>query len=127
MLSCGGKYIDSLLDEGEKRLASSNRFTRDDYLLYRDVCFTPIKGMIKEAGKEAQCERTAQFLENAVNNEKVESRDRGLALFAIYYQRRNAKSMKVMQKYKDHADENIRKYARDSIKSLVETYKIPEN
>lgn len=126
MLSCGGEYIDALLDEGEKRLAEQDRFTRDDYLLYRDVCFTPIKGMIKEAGKEAQCQRTADFLEAAVNNEKVASRDRGLALFAIYYQRRNAESMKVMQKYKDHADENIQKYARDSIKSLVETYNIPE-
>lgn len=126
MLSCQGEYIDALLDEGEKRLEKDNRFTRDDYLIYRDVCFSPVKGLIKEAGFQAQCARTAAFLEKAVNNEKVESLPRGLALFAIYYQRRNAESMKVMQKYKNHADPNIKKYANESIKSLVETYKVPE-
>jgi hypothetical protein len=126
MLSCKGEYIDALLDEGEKRLAKDNRFTRDDYMVYRDVCFSPIKGLIKEAGFQAQCARTAAFLEKAVNNEKVESLPRGLALFAIYYQRRNAESMKVMQKYKNHADPNIKKYANESIQSLVKTYKVPE-
>lgn len=126
MISCQGEYIDALLTEGEKRLEQDNRFTRDDYLVYRDVCFSPIKGLIKEAGFQAQCARTAAFLEKAVNNEKVASLPRGLALFAIYYQRRNAESMAVMQKYKDHADPNIKKYANDSIKSLVKTYKIPE-
>lgn len=126
MLSCKGEYVDALLDEGEKRLASNNRFTRDDYMVYRDVCFSPVKGLIKEAGFQAQCARTATFLEQAVNNEKVESLPRGLALFAIYYQRRNAESMKVMQKYKNHPDPNVKKYANKSIKSLVSTYKIPE-
>ncbi len=126
MLKCQGEYVDALLDEGEKRLEKDNRFTRDDYLVYRDVCFSPIKGLIKEAGFQAQCARTAAFLEKAVNNEKVESLPRGLALFAIYYQRRNAESMKVMQKYKNHADPNIKKYANESIKSLVESYKVPE-
>ncbi len=127
MIKCQGEYIDALLEEGEKRLKENNRFTRDDYLVYRDVCFSPVKGLIKEAGFQAQCKRTAEFLEAAVNNEKVASRDRGLALFAIYYQRRNADSMKIMQKYKEHPDENIRKYANESIKSLKEVYKIPES
>lgn len=126
MLKCQGEYVDALLDEGEKRLEKDNRFTRDDYMVYRDVCFSPIKGLIKEAGFQAQCARTAAFLEKAVNNEKVDSLPRGLALFAIYYQRRNEASMKVMQKYKNHADPNIKKYANQSIESLVKTYKIPE-
>jgi len=125
MIWCKGEYINTLLTEGEKRL-EKNIFTRNDYLLFRDVCFTPIKGLIKEAGKEAQCKRTLTFLEKAVNNESLESLPRGLALFAIYYQRRNADSMVIMKKYKDHKDPKIQKYAKESIESLVKHYKVAE-
>lgn len=125
MLTCKGKYIDALLDEGEKRL-SNHQFTRDYYLLYRDVCFSFMKGVIKEPGKKAQCDRTAKYLEAVVNDEKVESLPRGLALFAIYYQRRNLESLKVMRKYENHSDPKVKKYAKESIDSLVNHYKIKE-
>lgn len=125
MLWCEGPYIDALQDEGEKRLAA-NQFTRDDSMLFRDVCFTPIKGLIPEAGKDKQCKRNQVFLEKAVNNKKLDSLSRGLALFAIYYQRRNAESMKIMQKYKNHADPNVKKYALEAIESLKKSYHIPE-
>lgn len=125
MLRCEGEYIDALLDAGEQRLAE-NHFTRDDYLLFRNVCFTPVKGLIAESGKQAQCERTFAFLESAANNEALDSLARGLALYAIYYQRRDAKTMAVMQKYKNHSDPNINKYANDAIESLVTTYKVTE-
>ncbi len=125
MLWCGGPSIDALQDEGDKRLAA-HQFGQDDYLLYRDVCFTPVKGLIPEAGQDKQCQRNQVFLEKAVNDDKLDSTSRGLALFAIYYQRRNAESMQIMKKYKNHADPKIKQYANQAIASLVGSYKIPE-
>jgi len=118
---CGGDVIDTLLDVGEKRLAE-DKFDRDSYLVYRDICFTPIGNEVP--GKAEQCDRNYKFLESAVKNKKLEGRDRGLALFAIYYQRRDAKSMKVMKKYRKSKVPEIKKYAEDAIKSLKETYKV---
>ena len=46
----------------------------------------------------------------------------GLALFAIYYQRRDQESYDLMQKYKNHKDENVKKYALQSIESLEKHY-----
>lgn len=122
-LWCKGPAVDTLLTKGEARLAQ-NQFTRDDYLLFRDVCFSPIKGLIKEAGKQDQCTRNLTLLEKAVNNEKLEGQARGLALFGIYYQRRNADTLALMQKYKDHKVPEIQKYAKESIDSLTTTYKL---
>ena len=118
---CGGEYVDALLDEGEKRLAA-NQFDRDSYLVFRDICFTPIGNKVK--GTPEQCDRNYKFLESAVKNEKVDETARGLALFAIYYQRRDAKTMKVVKKYRNSKVPKIREYANKAIKSLKETYKV---
>jgi hypothetical protein len=64
-------------------------------------------------------------LEKATNDDRVASLARGLALYSIYYQRRDAETMVLMRNYEKHEDENIQKYAKDAIKSLQEHYKIP--
>lgn len=117
MLDCKGEYIDALLQKGEERLAK-NIFSRSDYLLYRDVCFSPIGKVIEEPGVQAQCQRNYALLEKAANNESLKSRDRGLALFAIYYQRRNQETLDLMKKYVNHKDKMVSKYATEAIGSI---------
>jgi hypothetical protein len=124
MLRCRGEYIDALLDEGEKRL-EGGRFTREDSFVFRDICFSFIKGVTTEAGLEKQCERNYAFLEKAGNDERLTSFERAMALTSVSYQRRDAKSMAMLNKYKDHKDPEIQKYVRDQIKMLNESYKIP--
>jgi hypothetical protein len=124
MLWCQGAFIDALLSEGEKRLAA-DQFTQADFMLFRDLCFTPVQGL-PEPGKEQQCQRNQRFLEQAVNQPKIDAASRGLALFAIYYQRRNAETMKIMQQYKQHPLREIRKVAQEAIESLKSSDNIPE-
>lgn len=121
MLRCRGEYINDLLAEGEKR-NKENKFTRDYTMVYRDICFSMVKGLIDEAGVQAQCERNYKLLEDVTNNEETDSTARGLALFGIYYQRRDQKSYDLMKKYKDHKDEKVKKYANESMASLEKHY-----
>ncbi|MEC9397193.1 MAG: hypothetical protein VX475_06235 [Myxococcota bacterium] len=121
MIRCRGEYVDALLAEGEKR-AKEHKFTRDYTMVYRDICFSMIAGLIKEPGVKEQCERNYKLLQSVVDDEKTDSLARGLSLFAIYYQRRDQESYDLMQKYKNHKDENVKKYALQSIESLEKHY-----
>ncbi len=114
-IKCGGASIDKLLEAGEKREAEG-QFTRDDYMVFRDICFSFMGE--DSPGSEEQCKRNYAFLEKVVKNEKVESADRGLALFAIYYQRRDDATMKLAKKYKGHKDPEVKKRAEEIIESL---------
>lgn len=123
MIACGGASVDALLAEGERREAE-NKFSRSDYLVFRDVCFSPYKTEIKDPSRLKQCDRNFALLEKVVNNDKIASRARGLALFAIYYQRRDQKTLDLMKKYENNQDKMVSRYAKDAIKSLEMTYKL---
>ena len=55
--------------------------------------------------------------------EKIDNLTRGLCLFAIYYQKRDEDTLKLMKKYANHKVEDVKKYANDAIKSLEESLK----
>ncbi len=114
-IRCGGESIDKLLEVGEARLAE-HQFTRDDYMVYRDVCFSFMGE--DTAGTEAQCERNYAFLQKAADDAEIESSDRSLALFAIYYQRRDDATRKLATKYTKHKDPELKKRANEIIASL---------
>jgi len=116
MLWCKGTYIDALLDEGEARL-SKHVFDRDMYLVFRDVCFSPLAGS-DVSGAAEQCERTYSYLENVVKDGAIDGKSRGLALFAIYYQRRDAASLALAKSYLRDKDPDIKKKAEDIVESL---------
>ena len=124
MNRCQGEYIDAFLDEAEKRL--KNNEIKDLTLLFpmRDICFSMIKGVIDNQGVEKQCERNYALLEKIANDEAVPGPARGSALWNIYYQRRDKKSLDLMRKYENHKDPDVQKQAKDAIKSLVDSYKL---
>lgn len=122
MINCrlvdNGKYIDSLLAEGKKRVEAGT-FKLPFAFAYRDVCFG---GMMGEADKPSPetCKKTYDFLEWATNYEKLDPEMRGMALGFIYYQARNADTLKILKKYENSPVEPIKKRALESIKSLEE-------
>ncbi len=121
MVFCGGEYVNALLDEGEARL-KAKKYTNELNFVFRDICFS-FAGE-KPAGAAAQCERNFKFLEAVANDESVPDVARGLALWSIYYQRRDKTSLELMRRYEGHKNAEISKRAKEAIKSLEETYKL---
>lgn len=120
MTWCGGEYIDALLDEGEARLAK-HEFSREMSFVFRDICFTPMGN--KVAGSDEQCERNYKYLEDVTNDKEIDSQSRSLALFGIYYQRRDEETLKLAKKYTKSKDEEIKKRADEIVETLKERLK----
>ncbi len=123
MVKCKGEYIDKMIDEGEKRV-EAGEYKRPLAMVYREPCFGFISGITKEAGSDKQCERLYGFLQGVADNEKVDSKTRGSALWNIYYQRRDQKTLDLMRKYENHKDAEIAKKAKEAIASLVKNKKL---
>ncbi len=123
MIRCKGEYIDKLLDEGEKRL-KEDKFNREYYFVFRDICFSMMGALTKEPGMEAQCDRNYKFLESVAKNKKIDGEFRGLALDAIYYQRRDKKTLDVLKKYANDKDPKVKEYVTKDIESLKTHYKV---
>lgn len=123
MVRCKGEWVDALLDEGDKRLAAK-QFKAPLSQVFREICFQMMKGVTGAAGQPAQCTRTFAFLEKVVNDASVESAVRGMALWNIYYQRRDQATLDLMRKYQRHPDPEIQKRAKEAIDSLTTTYKL---
>lgn len=123
MVYCRGSHIDALLTEAGKRL-DAGRFKSPFSQVMREPCFQFAGALTPSAADVAQCDRVYTFLEKAANDAKVDDATRGLALWNIYYQRRDDKTLKLMRKYEKSPNKEIAKNAQDAIKSLVETYKL---
>lgn len=123
MVYCRGTYIDALLTEANKRL-DAGQFKNPFAAVMREPCFQFAGALTPSPADIAQCDRVYAFLEKAANDPKVDDATRGLALWNIYYQRRDEKSLKLMRKYEKSPNKEIAKRAQEAIKSLVETYKL---
>jgi hypothetical protein len=123
MVFCKGKYVDSLLAEAETRL--KNKEYKDPFAMgMREPCFEFITDITKKAASEKQCDAVYTFLEKAANDATVDDSTRGLALWNIYYQRRDDKTLKLMRKYEKSPNKEIAKRAKEAIDSLTTTYKL---
>jgi hypothetical protein len=123
MVFCKGKYIDALLAEAETRVA--NKQYKDPFAMQmREPCFEFIQDVTKMAANEKQCDAVYAFLEKAANDPNVDDATRGLALWNIYYQRRDAKTLKLMRKYEKSPNKEVAKRAKEAIVSLTTTYKL---
>ncbi|MEZ4259587.1 MAG: hypothetical protein R3B36_11005 [Polyangiaceae bacterium] len=123
MVYCKGEFVDALLGEAEKRLAAKEY--KDPFAtVMREPCFQFIKDITDKSGTQAQCDKVYAFLEKAANDKNVDDRTRGLALWNIYYQRRDETTLKLMRKYEKHPNKEISKRAGEAIKSLKESYKL---
>ncbi|MEL6180228.1 MAG: hypothetical protein AAFS10_14805, partial [Myxococcota bacterium] len=123
MVKCKGKYIDTLIDEGEKRV-KAGEFKPPLSAVYREPCFQFMRGVTDKAAREKQCERLYGFLQGVADNASIDSKVRGLSLWNIYYQRRDQKTLDLMRKYENHKDPEVKKRAGEAIKSLTTTYKL---
>ncbi|MBK7401206.1 MAG: hypothetical protein IPJ34_34360 [Myxococcales bacterium] len=123
MVVCKGEYIDALVAEAETRL-KNKEFKEPFSSVMREPCFEFITDITKKAAADTQCEAVFTFLEKVVNDGAVDDATRGLALFNIYYQRRDDKTLKLMRKYENHANKEVSKRAKEAIKSLTTTYKL---
>lgn len=123
MVSCKGEFVDTLLDEGEKRLKDKS-FKTPFSSVFREVCFEFMKGVTGQSGRDAQCARNYAFLEKVANDPTVDSKVRGTSLWNIYYQRRDQQTLDLMRKYQNDKDPEVAKQAKDAIKSLTTAYKL---
>lgn len=123
MVRCKGEYIDALLAEAETRL-KDKEFKDPFSQVLREPCFEMVQDVTKKEASEAQCEAVYAFLEKVANDATVADPVRGLALWNIYYQRRDDKTLKLMRKYEKHSNAEVSKRAKEAIDSLTTTYKL---
>jgi hypothetical protein len=123
MVYCKGQYIDALVAEADKRL-KNKQFKNPFAMVMREPCFEFISDITKKAANEKQCDAVYTFLEKVVNDSSVDDATRSLALFNIYYQRRDDKTLKLMRKYENHPNKEIAKRAKETIATLTTTYKL---
>lgn len=116
---CGGEYVAKLLDEGEKRLKDKHEFTRKHYFVFREMCHDFIKGEDTD-GRKAECARNYTYLQAVVDDAEVESKNRALALDAIYYQRRTAETRELAQRYVKNSDPEIAEKAKEIVEKLTD-------
>lgn len=123
MVNCKGKWIDSLLGEAKKRV-EAGKYKNPFAMVMREPCFEFISGVSGKAGASPQCEAVFEFLEKTANDKRVDDETRGMALWNIYYQRRDKKTLDLMRKYEKSPVKAIADRAKEAIKSLTETYKL---
>lgn len=123
MLFCRDEYVDALLGEAETRL--KNKQYKDPFaMLMREPCFEFVKNVTPKAAAAKQCDAVYAFLEKAANDATVDDATRGMALYNIYYQRRDEQTLKLMRKYENHPNKEVKKRAKEAITSLTTTYKL---
>lgn len=123
MVNCKGKYIDALLDEAEKRVAAGTLKAPFATVL-RDPCFEVPGGFAPRAGTPGQCDRLFALLEAAANEKKLDDETRANALFNIFHQRRDKKTLDVMRKYENSPVKAVAARAKEAIATLTTTYKL---
>lgn len=116
MLTCGGEYIDKLLDEAEVRVRAGT-YKRPFAFAIREVCSRTFFGQKKSRSPE-QCERTHKFLTDLVENTQAAAAVRAFALSSIAYSWRDAQSLKLMRRYEKSKNPELRKAAKREIEFL---------
>lgn len=120
MAYCGGKYVEALLAEGEKRLTSGT-FDKPFASVFREPCAAFIK--TKRTDQEnATCEKVYTFLEKVGTDGRASSEVRGRALWNIYYQERTQATYDRLKKYAHDKDPEVKKQVEDAMKSLEKNY-----
>ena len=120
LAKCRGEWIDKMQDWADAQL-KDKKFDRQYYFVFRELCHDFIKGQTTDRATEAQCERNFAFLEKVANTDGIDPTNRGYALSAISYQRRDAKSMALMKKYAKHKVKEVAEAAAKEIK-MLESY-----
>ncbi len=117
---CSGEWVDKLLDWGDAQ-RQKNIFDRKYYFVYRELCHSVMKGVVKVGATPEQCERNWKFLEATANTKGIEAKFRAWALDSISYSRRDERSYKLMKKYRKSKVPEIKKVAETAIK-MLESY-----
>lgn len=116
LASCGGEFVDTLLERGEKAL-KAGQFTAGELGPYRDLCST---AALKAEGAPSakQCERNRKLLTDVVNAKKAEGQTRALALVSLVYQWPDDKALKLARSLEKHPDPVLAERASGVVKRL---------
>jgi hypothetical protein len=118
LASCGGEFVDQLLERGEKALKAGELKT-SDLGAYRDLCSA--SGLrLPGAATESQCERNRKLLTGVVATKKLESQTRSLALVSVAYQWPDDKTLKLAKSLQKDADKGLAERANATVKRLEE-------
>jgi hypothetical protein len=114
--SCGGEFVDALLERGEKAL-KGGQFNAGELGAFRDLCSA---ANLREAGgaTEKQCERNRGLLNDVVEAKKLDSQTRSMALASLAYQWPDDKTLKLAQSLLKDSDKSLAEHADRTVKRL---------
>ncbi len=114
--SCGGEFVDALLERGEKAL-KAGQFNAGELSAFRDLCSA---ANLREAGgaTQKQCERNRDLLDTVVTTKKLDSQTRSVALASLAYQWPDDKTLKRAQSLLKDPDKSLAQHADRTIKRL---------
>jgi hypothetical protein len=116
--SCGGEFVDQLLERGEKSLKAGELKT-SELAPYRDLCSAA--GLRQPgAATDAQCERNRKLLTSIIAAKKLDSQTRSLALVSVAYQWPDDKTLKLAKSLQKDADKAVAERANATVKRLEE-------
>lgn len=96
MSSCGGTFVDKLIEAREKTLKAGS-FTSADLSGLRDLC-SPGRKRRPNPPSEAQCSRTRKLLEKVVDTKTLDEPIRNSAFTALAYQFADAETLKLAKR-----------------------------
>lgn len=114
--SCGGSFVDQLLDRGEKTLGLG-QFNAGELGPYRELCSAATRRQPGGA-TEKQCERNRQLLSEVIANKKLDSQTRSMALVSLAYQWPDDKTLKLAHSLEKDADKSLAEHAGRTVKRL---------
>lgn len=114
--SCGGEFVDALLERGEKAL-KGGQFNAGELGAFRDLCSA---ANLREAGSatEKQCGRNRDLLDDVVGAKKLDSQTRSMALASLAYQWPDDKTLKLAQSLLKDSDKSLAEHADRTVKRL---------
>jgi hypothetical protein len=122
MIRCGGAHVDALLAEARRRLEAAD-LTPDLTEVLGRLCFKS-GSWARLTATPAQCRQNYALLQQAVDTGTLPVEARATALWSIYHQRRDAETLELMRRYRDHPEPHIRDRAQQAIRVLTTRYKL---
>lgn len=114
--SCGGDFVDALLDRGEQAL-KAGRFNAGELGAFRDLC-SAANLRDASAASEKQCARNRALLNDVIAVKKLDSQTRSMALASLAYQWPDDKTLKLARSLLKDADKSLAEHADRTVKRL---------
>lgn len=114
--NCSGEIVDQLLSRGEKAL-KEGAFGVGELGAFRDLC-SPANQRAGTGASEKQCSRNRELLKAVLEQKKLDSQTRSMALVSLAYQWPDDKTLKLAQSLKKDNDKSVAEHADRTVKRL---------